>query len=100
MTSPAVCEAAGITYRQLDYWIRKGAIPTSSEMLGHGSGTRRQIPDRYVDRLELLGRLTHAAGHTRIPTALLRAVFDNYDNGRVELAPGIHLTWTPKKDQP
>ena len=41
---PTACNAAGITYRQLDYWARTGlVVPTirSASRLGHASGCTR-----------------------------------------------------------
>jgi hypothetical protein len=36
-----VCDLAGITYRQLDYWARQGlVVPSITE--AHGSGTQRR----------------------------------------------------------
>lgn len=38
---PQVCDLAGITYRQLDYWARQGlVVPSISE--AHGPGTQRR----------------------------------------------------------
>lgn len=40
LTSKQVCERAGITYRQLDYWVRSGYI-TPAVVIGEGYGGRR-----------------------------------------------------------
>ena len=37
---PTACNAAGITYRQLDYWARTGLVEPSVRPAG-GSGTQR-----------------------------------------------------------
>lgn len=38
LTSAEVCDAAGITYRQLDYWIRRGYVsPSVQDAEGPGS---------------------------------------------------------------
>ncbi len=37
---PTACKAAGITYRQLDYWARTGLVEPSVRA-AHGSGSQR-----------------------------------------------------------
>ncbi|MGE5828726.1 MAG: transcriptional regulator, partial [Micromonosporaceae bacterium] len=37
---PTACNAAGITYRQLDYWARTGLVEPTVRG-AHGSGTQR-----------------------------------------------------------
>ena len=37
---PTACSAAGITYRQLDYWARTGLVEPSVRA-AHGSGSQR-----------------------------------------------------------
>ena len=37
---PTACAAAGITYRQLDYWARTGLVEPSVRA-AHGSGSQR-----------------------------------------------------------
>lgn len=48
LTSREVCEKFGITYRQLDYWIREGKIRAPDPTPGCGyrrSFTRQEIAD-------------------------------------------------------
>lgn len=45
-TSYQAASAAGISYRQLDYWTRIGLI--SSSLSAHGSGSRRRFALRDV----------------------------------------------------
>ena len=40
-SSIEVAEMAGVTYRQLDYWLRTGWLNIGSD--GHGSGSRRRF---------------------------------------------------------
>jgi DNA-binding transcriptional MerR regulator len=37
ITSPEVCQLAGITYRQLDYWVRTEKIDCAVDATGSGS---------------------------------------------------------------
>jgi DNA-binding transcriptional MerR regulator len=37
LSSAQVCAAAGVTYRQLDYWCRAGLIRPTVAAAGHGS---------------------------------------------------------------
>lgn len=52
---PTACAAAGITYRQLDYWARTGLVEPSVRP-GHGSGTQRLYSFRDVVVLKIVKR--------------------------------------------
>lgn len=59
LSSAQACEAAGISYRQLDYWIRRGVLGVDrTDELSRGSGTARRFTQAEVDRLQVLGRLS------------------------------------------
>ncbi|APY91228.1 MerR family transcriptional regulator [Streptomyces alfalfae] len=53
---PTACAAAGITYRQLDYWARTGLVEPSVRAAG-GSGTQRLYSFRDVVVLKIVKRL-------------------------------------------
>lgn len=53
--APAVCRAAGITYRKLDYWVRSGAVEASLSP-SDGSGTYRIYSRGDVRRAWLIAR--------------------------------------------
>lgn len=58
-----VCRRAGVTYRQLDYWARRGFIPDT----GKGSGVPRQFTEADVDYITTFGRLVKAGlEHDRV----------------------------------
>ena len=50
----AVCREAGVTYRQLDYWIRLGLLAPSL-CQAHGSGTRSAFSALDVAVVKILG---------------------------------------------
>ncbi|MDX3402319.1 MerR family transcriptional regulator [Streptomyces sp. ME01-18h] len=52
---PTACAAAGITYRQLDYWARTGLVEPSVRP-AHGSGTQRLYSFRDVVVLRIVKR--------------------------------------------
>ncbi|GHJ39018.1 MerR family transcriptional regulator [Streptomyces sp. TS71-3] len=52
---PAACAAAGITYRQLDYWARTGLVEPSVRP-AYGSGTQRLYSFRDVVVLKIVKR--------------------------------------------
>nr|WP_324613054.1 MerR family transcriptional regulator [Streptomyces sp. SBT349] len=56
---PSACAAAGITYRQLDYWARTGLVQPSVRP-AHGSGTQRLYSFRDVLVLKIVKRLLDA----------------------------------------
>ncbi|PJI85579.1 MerR family transcriptional regulator [Luteimicrobium subarcticum] len=53
---PTACRAAGITYRQLDYWARTGLVEPSIKP-AHGSGTHRLYGFRDILVLKVVKRL-------------------------------------------
>lgn len=48
-TSHEAAKEAGVTYRQLDYWVRQGYVVSAKEAAG--SGTQRRWTDEDVARL-------------------------------------------------
>lgn len=72
---PTACNAAGITYRQLDYWARTGLVePTVRSATG--SGTQRLYGFRDILVLKVIKRLLDAGvslQQIRIAVAHLRA---------------------------
>jgi DNA-binding transcriptional MerR regulator len=56
---PTACNAAGITYRQLDYWARTGLVEPSVRG-AHGSGTQRLYSFRDILLLKVIKRLLEA----------------------------------------
>jgi DNA-binding transcriptional MerR regulator len=71
---PTACRAAGITYRQLDYWARTGLVEPSVRA-ATGSGTQRlysfrdilvlKIVKRLLDTGVSLQQIRAAVGHLR-----------------------------------
>src|SRR5512142_1334844 len=53
---PTACAAAGITYRQLDYWARTGLVEPSVQG-AHGSGSQRLYGFRDILVLKVVKRL-------------------------------------------
>ena len=53
---PTACNAAGITYRQLDYWARTGLVEPSVRG-AHGSGSQRLYSFRDICVLKVVKRL-------------------------------------------
>ncbi|GAB3673838.1 MerR family transcriptional regulator [Actinocorallia lasiicapitis] len=56
---PTACSAAGITYRQLDYWARTGLVEPSVRS-AHGSGSQRLYGFRDILVLKVVKRLLDA----------------------------------------
>jgi DNA-binding transcriptional MerR regulator len=56
---PTACRAAGITYRQLDYWARTGLVTPSVQDAG-GSGTQRLYSFDDILHLKLIKKLLDA----------------------------------------
>jgi DNA-binding transcriptional MerR regulator len=46
LSSRQVCEAVGITFRQLDYWVRQGTlVPSNAQAKGSGTQRRWSVDD-------------------------------------------------------
>jgi len=56
---PTACRAAGITYRQLDYWARTGLVEPSVRP-AHGSGSQRLYSFRDILVLRVVNGLLRA----------------------------------------
>ncbi len=56
---PTACNAAGITYRQLDYWARTGLVEPTVRSAS-GSGTQRLYSFRDILLLKVIKRLLDA----------------------------------------
>jgi DNA-binding transcriptional MerR regulator len=82
---PTACAAAGITYRQLDYWARTGLVEPSVRA-AHGSGSQRLYSFRDILVLKVVKRLLD----TGISLQQIRAAVTHLrDRGTSDLA---HLT--------
>lgn len=57
ITSDDVCDAAGCTYRQLDYWIRCGLVECLGNTARNGSGSQRVYSHREVRVVAAIARL-------------------------------------------
>jgi DNA-binding transcriptional MerR regulator len=75
------CDAAGLTYRMVDYWVRAGAVWPSVPARGYGSARGWTIAD--VDRLARIGGVVHraeAAGLS-VGVAAIAAMWDQLTAG-------------------
>jgi DNA-binding transcriptional MerR regulator len=79
---PTACAAAGITYRQLDYWARTGLVEPSVRP-AHGSGTQRLYGFRDILVLKIVKRLLDAGVSLQ---QIRQAVSHLHDRGVGELA--------------
>jgi DNA-binding transcriptional MerR regulator len=79
---PTACAAAGITYRQLDYWART-ALVEPSVRAAHGSGSQRLYSFRDILVLKVVKRLLD----TGISLQQIRAAVQHLrDRGTEDLA--------------
>jgi DNA-binding transcriptional MerR regulator len=79
---PTACSAAGITYRQLDYWART-ALVEPSVRAAHGSGSQRLYSFRDILVLKVVKRLLD----TGISLQQIRAAVQHlHDHGSEDLA--------------
>jgi DNA-binding transcriptional MerR regulator len=76
---PTACSAAGITYRQLDYWARTGLVEPSVRP-AHGSGSQRLYGFRDILVLKVVKRLLD----TGVSLQQIRAAVDHLRNRGVQ----------------
>lgn len=63
LTANQACDVTGVTYRQLDYWVRLGVVEPA--VPAHGSGTQRGFSLKQVAMLRCLGQLSAAGAGAR-----------------------------------
>jgi DNA-binding transcriptional MerR regulator len=83
---PTACAAAGITYRQLDYWARTGLVEPSVRA-AQGSGTQRLYAFRDILVLKVVKRLLDAG----VSLQSIRTAVDHLGQRPQEALPGITL---------
>jgi DNA-binding transcriptional MerR regulator len=83
---PTACAAAGISYRQLDYWARTGLVEPSVRP-AHGSGTQRLYSFRDILMLKVVKRLLD----TGVSLQNIRAAVDHLRERGVDDLTGITL---------
>lgn len=84
-----VCQRAGVSYRQLDYWSRRGFIPNTAK----GSGVPRQFTETDVDYIEMFAKLVHAGlNHDKVHEVMRLGLIEN---GMVRLTDHIVLVFEP-----
>jgi DNA-binding transcriptional MerR regulator len=76
---PIACSAAGITYRQLDYWARTGLVEPSVRT-AHGSGSQRLYSFRDILVLKVIKRLLD----TGVSLQNIRTAVEHLREGGVE----------------
>jgi len=96
LSSTEMTRLTGLTYRQLDYWIRNGVIPAHWVDNPHGgSGHHRHWNPDAVRPLQVAGRITRALPRgTNLSSADMKRVLRNWTDGHLDFGDGIHLTWT------
>jgi hypothetical protein len=104
MSAQARLAAAGITYRQLDNWIRQGWVrPTGMGGTGHPRGW----PSRELAIALLMKRLTDSGFSPRVAADLARTAetlrsmyaLTNDQPVPVDLGGGLELTINPTRQE-
>jgi DNA-binding transcriptional MerR regulator len=86
-SAPEVADAAGVTYRQLDYWIREQLLPFSDPTPGTGHARTFTTDDRDIARW--MGALVR---HGIDPKVAAPLAADLHTHGRAHL--GLFLITT------
>ncbi len=83
---PTACQAAGITYRQLDYWARTGLVEPTVRT-ATGSGTQRLYSFKDILVLKVVKRLLD----TGVSLQNIRVAVDHLRDRGIEDLAGITL---------
>lgn len=69
-----VCLRAGVTYRQLDYWSRRGFIPNTAK----GSGGPRHFTEDDIAYISKFAKLVNAGlSHDKVDEVLKLGLIEN-----------------------
>lgn len=93
ISSSELANRTGASYRQVDYWVRAGMImPVRKSKAAPGSGHRRRFEEEIVDRVTVMVKVSGIFdGHP--PGGLLKRIYDNFEDGHIDMGEGIRLTW-------
>jgi len=80
---------AGITYRQLDHWIRRGYVTCIDRGPAATTGTPRRLTPEQLHRVRLLAALVAAGLDPARAAHLLDAHLSGHDTFTAPLAPGV-----------
>lgn len=83
--------ALGVTYRQLDYWVRKGYL-TPAVVDGSGPGNPRHWTGREHRIVELMLRLMRSGVEVSYAARMARDAVDQRVT-RVTTDQGVTITW-------
>lgn len=72
LRGPQVCAIGGISYRQLDYWARTGALVPAFE--ARGSGTQRRYTRGQARAARVLGMLSELGARNAAMAAAAQAL--------------------------
>lgn len=92
LNSLELCEAVGISYRQLDYWQRSDLIDCEWTVKGGGSGSRRLFSEKLVPVLKLIAEVQQLFN---FKVKDLKRIFRAYPVGTVQLTERLTLSWDP-----
>lgn len=81
--APAACLAAGVTYRQLDYWARTGMVVPS--VAAAGSGTQRLYSAKDVVVLSVVARFLDLG----VSLAQIRKLVDHFAKSDLDDLAGV-----------
>jgi hypothetical protein len=91
---------ADVSFRQIDYWIRNGALPAEWAPGPQRAGGRRVVDARYVPVLRLFGKMGRAlAGRSRngVDSTLIPLLFEHYEEG-ILMLDGFTIEWEVEDD--
>jgi hypothetical protein len=87
--APAWAAEAGVTYRQLDYWTRRGWIRADGH--GKGSGRPRCWPALERSTATLMARLVGVGFHPAAAAPIARARARAQDPIGIDLGAGVSV---------
>jgi MerR-like DNA binding protein len=78
LSSDEACRRSGVSYRQLDFWVRTHAIWPARDAAG--SGSRRGWSEADIHKLALIGKLIAAIGGHAIEASTVGHLWAHLSN--------------------
>lgn len=95
LSAVEVCAMAEITYRNLDYWVRRGYIDLDPDHVGlptPGSGVPRRFTPREAKRFTVLALLVRAGLRVDVAADTLRRLEASSFARPVDLADAVQIS--------
>ena len=90
VTTHEMMNLTGATFRQLDYWVKRGLL----EPIGNpsGSGHYRNFVSADIQKVKLFVAISKTFGQT-FTKEVMKDIYDNFSGGSIKFDSGLILMW-------